>query len=335
MTASMPSRSTSEIVNTRTRELPQSLALARIERADADQDGAVLVDRRQSASGRPRSARRSSRARRSGPCRARCPTASSRACCSRRGRRTRSSPTGPWTRASPPKTPSASEWSPPSTSGSSPARRAGLDVAGDLVADGEDLVEVLGAVVAGVERLDRILDDRAEVVHAESELGEAADEVGVADRGRPHVDAAPALPEVERGAEDGDIGRGAHGATLSLQQRQERLRERLRARRGRRRAGRRPPAAAARRRPPRARAGRPRRGPTRPGRARRRRRGARPRPRPGRARPSRRGARRAPAAARARTAPSAARARRRRTRSPCPRARARAAAARRSAAACH
>ena len=220
---------------------PQPLALAGIERADADQDACAPRRPTAPASARPRSARRPSRARRSAPCRARCPTASSRACCSRRGRRTRSSPTGPCTRASPPKTPSASEWSPPSTSGSSPARGGGLHVAGDLVADGEDLVQVLGALVAPSSAS---IGSSATVPRSctpTPELGEAPDEPGVADRRRPHVDAAPALPEVERGAEHGDArreracSRAAPSAAAGRA-----LRPAPPARRGRRRAGRPP-----------------------------------------------------------------------------------------------
>ena len=200
----------------------------------------------------------------------------------------------------------------------------GFHMAGDLGADGEDLVEVLGVLVALVERFDGILHDGAKVVHAEAQAGEPAEQLGVADRRRPHVDAAAALPEIECSAEDGDVGDGAHDSTLSLQEREKRLGERP----GPARMPARRPAAAGSgtTTPPASRTSRsPARDPTRRGRARRTRPGGPRRPTRGRARPSPLGARRGLAAARARAAPTAARARPRRRRSPYPRARARAA----------
>ena len=92
------------------------------------------------------------------------------------------------------------------------------NVIGDLAAHDEDLVEVLGVVVPGGERLDRVLGDGSQIVHADAQLGQPADEVGVADRRRSHVDTAATLPEVERGAEQGHVrerlGR-AHGLTIA------------------------------------------------------------------------------------------------------------------------
>ena len=92
-------------------------------------------------------------------------------------------------------------------------------VVGDLAADGQDLVEVLGASVADGECLDRILGHRAQVAHAHSQLAESPDEVRVTNRGGPHVDTAAALAEVERGSEHRDTRkrrRAAHAATSAL-----------------------------------------------------------------------------------------------------------------------
>ncbi len=77
------------------------------------------------------------------------------------------------------------------------------------------------------------LGDGAEIAHADAQLGQPPDEVGVADRRGAHVDTAATLPEVERGAEQGDVrerlGR-AHALTTSPQQRGELVGQRLRAR---------------------------------------------------------------------------------------------------------
>jgi CheY-like chemotaxis protein len=60
--------------------------------------------------------------------------------------------------------------------------------------------------------------DVAEIVRADSELLlQVLRETGVADRGRPHVDAAPALTEIERRADDGDVLHG-HGRKANVRQ---------------------------------------------------------------------------------------------------------------------
>ncbi len=307
MTASMPSRSTSVIVYVLTRERAQALALAGVERADADQDGAALVDRRRRPASARRSARRPSRARRSGPCRGRCPTASSPACCSRRARRTRSSrPARGRARAR--RRPRAR------ASGRRPARAAARRRGSgprrgrrSRSQTDEDLRR--GTWRATSPSSSASIGSSATVPRSWTPSPRPAsrpDEAGVADRGGPHVDAAATLPEVERGAEDGDRAGAGHPAIVSDEERRELCGERGRCGQHARSAGRRRPAAARRRRPPRARAGRPPRDPTPRGRARRRRRAGRRRPTRGRARPSRRGGCRAPGAARARRSPSAA-----------------------------
>ena len=53
------------------------------------------------------------------------------------------------------------------------------------------------------------------VAHRVAEAREALLEPGVADGRRPHVDAAPALPEVERRADDGDLACRAHRGNLT------------------------------------------------------------------------------------------------------------------------
>ena len=126
------------------------------------------------------------------------------------------------------------------------------------------------------------------------------DQAGVADRRRPHVDAARRRPEVHLDAEHVDAGERCSRRHPIPQQRRELGRERL----GPREDARAQTACSRQRQHDTARLAHEqvarRRDPTRPGRARRRRRGAPPRPRRGRARPSRRAGRRAPAAARAR-----------------------------------
>ena len=65
-----------------------------------------------------------------------------------------------------------------------------------------DLGQVLGVDVQELERLELRRRDVAEVAHLAAELLEALREAAVADRGGPHVDAAAALPEVDRRADD-------------------------------------------------------------------------------------------------------------------------------------
>ena len=247
------------------RTLRSAQALALVRRRASGCRSARCAPRRPTApaSGRRRTAPLPSRARRSGPCRGRCRTGSSRACCNRRGRRARSSPTGPCTRARPPNTPSAIEWSPPSTSGSSPASQRAGDVVGDLAADVEDLVEVLGMRVALGQRLDRVLGHRAEIAHADAQLREPP--ARAPRSGSPMAPcrhrAAPA-----RGRAQLPVRRPA-GAAAVLTRRSRRAataragRPAPPARPARRSASLAPREAPARPRPPRPRAGRPRRGP--------------------------------------------------------------------------
>ena len=71
-----------------------------------------------------------------------------------------------------------------------------------LVAQLEDLREIAGAFVTASERLgDRRVDVAVIVRHDAELLGEMLRQAGVTDRRRPHVDAAPALPEIERSAD--------------------------------------------------------------------------------------------------------------------------------------
>ena len=116
-------------------ELADQLALARVERADADERGA----RRPTGSGRRRSRTpvRRRRAPRRAACRARCRSARSPAGSGRRARRSRARRPAPRALAIPPSVPIAIEWSPPSTSGMCPRSRR-VDERGDLLADLHD-----------------------------------------------------------------------------------------------------------------------------------------------------------------------------------------------------
>ena len=107
---------------------------------------------------------------------------------------------------------------------------ARCDVVGDLAADVEDLVEVLGMRVALGQPLDRALGHRAEIANADAQLREPPHEPGVADRRRTHVDTAPPLPEVERCSQDRDprVSGGAHCGAPGEQQRRELVDQRRR-----------------------------------------------------------------------------------------------------------
>ena len=84
-----------------------------------------------------------------------------------------------------------------------------LDERGDAVAQVEDLGEVARPVVAHRGLLGHRRLDVAEILDVDPErVLEVTAEPGVADRGRPHVHAAAAGPEVERGADDGDLAGG-------------------------------------------------------------------------------------------------------------------------------
>ena len=87
--------------------------------------------------------------------------------------------------------------------------RAGLDLLDDLRRDALarrlDLRKEAGSLVVDSRRLrDRRLDVPV-VANVVAQAQEAFLEPRVADRGRPHVDSAPPLPEVERRADDRDL----------------------------------------------------------------------------------------------------------------------------------
>ena len=69
-------------------------------------------------------------------------------------------------------------------------------------ARGEDLGEVAGARILETERLGLGSADVASVDDRVPDRDESLREAGVPDRRRAHVDASPALPEVERGTDD-------------------------------------------------------------------------------------------------------------------------------------
>jgi CheY-like chemotaxis protein len=78
----------------------------------------------------------------------------------------------------------------------------------------EDLGQVARVLVDLVGRLRHRSGDVAQVVGGDPELLlQMLGELRVADRGRAHVDAAPALAEIERRSDDGDVlhGRVLHG----------------------------------------------------------------------------------------------------------------------------
>ena len=171
-----------------------------------------------------------------------------------------------------------------------PAR--GLHVVGDLAAHGEDLRRGTCARSSPTSSASiGSLGDRAEVVHADAELGEPPERArrSGSPRGPCRRRGGPARGRARRRgrrpAGGAVLTRRPYPAAAGRASSVERLRAREHAfaQPARRRA------AARRPRPPRARAGRPPRDPIRPARARRRRRDGLPRPRPGRARPSPRG----------------------------------------------
>ena len=161
-----------------------------------------------------RIARRPSRARPRAASRGRFRWGSSRACCSRHARRARSRRPARARARGPAKTPSASEWSPPSTTTRSPARAACSTASATSPATADDRVEVLRArdrrrSVASA----RGTADVAAIVDRVADRPQPLGEPGIADRGRPHVDAAPALAEVERHADQRDPPLAAHAGS--------------------------------------------------------------------------------------------------------------------------
>ena len=107
----------------------------------------------------------------------------------------------------------ATEWSPPSTSGMRPRAERFVHARGQRVAGGGDLRQVLGVRIAGGRGLGLLHGDVAQVFHLVAERRQARVEAGHAQRRRPHVHAAPALAQVERRADDGDV-RMRHGQLL-------------------------------------------------------------------------------------------------------------------------
>ena len=124
-----------------------------------------------------------------------------------------STPPGrPAAAAMPESVPIATEWSPPRTSGVAPARRPRRRPPSASRAHASRIsVEVAGPLVADRERLGLVRDDVAAVAGDDADRGQPLLEARVADRGRAHVDAAPALAEVERRADDGDGPGARHG----------------------------------------------------------------------------------------------------------------------------
>src|SRR3954447_4551246 len=91
-----------------------------------------------------------------------------------------------------------------------------LDQLRHLVAVAEDLRQVARAPVDVVGRLRSGRRDVAEVLGPDSKLFlKMFREFRISDCGRAHVDAAPTLTEVERGADDGDLLHG-HGRKANV-----------------------------------------------------------------------------------------------------------------------
>ena len=112
---------------------------------------------------------------------------------------------GPCDVAIPPSVPIAIEWSPPSTSGSEPCAGASPTSAARRSHACEDRRR--GSARAG--RPSSVASgtgarERRRVGHLAAELADPRLELGVADRRRPHVDAAAAGAEVEPGPDDRD-----------------------------------------------------------------------------------------------------------------------------------
>ena len=209
MQRSSPSRSTSLIVNTLASSLAVSVTLAVVEGADADERDAARLDHREL----PRAAReewgRSTEQPRRAPSRERSRSGGARGHVevpvrvNPEGRRR-----GPNTLEEPPSVPIATEWSPPRTSGTTPPRDrvvhprrdplAGRLHLGQVAAPTESSSSTCSTTGAG---------DVALVGHLVAERAQPRLEPRVADRRRPHVDAAAALPEVEGGPDDGDAPR--------------------------------------------------------------------------------------------------------------------------------
>ena len=207
MHGSMPTRSISLIVNTFASSRPSSSRSPCVERAHADERDASRLDRRQRPVVVVRTRRRRARAPPRAPFRARCRSATSPACSGRRARRSRRRRPGRAPTPSRRAMPSATEWSPPSTSGVCASRARLRDELRDAVAQLEDLRQEARAArrpsPSTRRPAPRRCRDRSSTMPSFS--ARCCRELGVADRRRAHVDAAPALPEIERRADHDDV----------------------------------------------------------------------------------------------------------------------------------
>jgi CheY-like chemotaxis protein len=95
-----------------------------------------------------------------------------------------------------------------------------IDELCDAIAQREDLRQEPRALVVGVERLDDRRLDIAQIVGLDPErLGQMLRQLGIPDRRRPHVDAAPARPEIERGTDESHTPRSrlrAHASKANV-----------------------------------------------------------------------------------------------------------------------
>ena len=173
-------------------ELADPLALARVERAHADERdarrstaGSVQRVALEPAVGEPE--RRGERHPVHVAGRAR-----SRACSGRRARRSRARRRAPCARARPPSVPSATEWSPPSTSGSEPCSSASSTSRATRPHGRLDLRQVARASRPLLGRLRARPSRRRPSRARRSRSRQPLVQPRVADRRRAHVDAAPA-----------------------------------------------------------------------------------------------------------------------------------------------
>ena len=102
--------------------------------------------------------------------------------------------------------PTATEWSPPSTSGNLLLAERAIHHDGQALARERDLRQILGAVGALGEAFGLVHGHVAEIVGVVAEGRQALIQIGDADGGGAHVHAAAVLAEVERRSDDGDVG---------------------------------------------------------------------------------------------------------------------------------
>ena len=206
-TARCPRRSTSLIVNTFASSSLQELALALVERAHADERELARPRPPAASSRRSANARRPARAPQRAPSRARFRSASVSGVLRSPCASIQMTPPGPCAAAIPTSEPSATEWSPPSTSGS--LRLAAAPRATSFATRSQS------SRICGRKRARSVADrestpqpaprrcrDRSSRRRASSR--DAPRSSAYANRGRPHVDAAPPGAEIERGADQSD-----------------------------------------------------------------------------------------------------------------------------------